>query len=200
MARMNSPDAAFRLEVNAVDTLRTYAAIPSRYRTQTAFEVGTEDGAFTLQERALPAPFDKDYDELESPLQWPRLFDVSRWAMVSAFAGTRLVGGAIVAYDTPGLDMLEGRRDLAVLWDIRVHPDAHGQGVGTALFCAVKHWSIQRGAETLRIETQNVNVAACRFYRAMGCRLVAAEAGAYPALPGETKLLWEVALERQVPK
>jgi ribosomal protein S18 acetylase RimI-like enzyme len=189
---MNSPEAGLRLEVNAVDTLRAYAAIPSRFRTQTVFEVGEEEGAFTLHERALPAPLSKDYDELEDPLQWPQLFDVGRWAMVHAFAGTRLVGGAIVAFDTPGLDMLQGRRDLAVLWDIRVRPDVQGQGIGAALFRAAKHWSTQRDVRTLRIETQNVNVAACRFYRAMGCRLVAAEASAYPALPGETKLLWEI--------
>jgi ribosomal protein S18 acetylase RimI-like enzyme len=42
--------------------------------------------------------------------------------------------GAVVVLKTPSLTMLEGRDDLAMLWDIRVSPEARGQGVGTALF------------------------------------------------------------------
>jgi hypothetical protein len=40
------------------------------------------------------------------------------------------------------------------------------------------------------VETQNVNVAACRFYARQGCVLTAVDPFAYPALPGEIQLLW----------
>ena len=59
----------------------------------------------------------------EGPLQWARRFDLSNWALFTARFATRIVGGATVAFDTPGLTMLEGRRDLAIVWDIRVSPD-----------------------------------------------------------------------------
>jgi len=35
----------------------------------------------------------------------------------------RRLGGAVVAFDTAGVDLLGGRSELAVLWDIRVQPE-----------------------------------------------------------------------------
>ena len=67
--------------------------------------------------------------------------------------------------------MLEGRHDLAVLWDIRVAPSSRRRGVGAALFCAATEWAAATGYQELKVETQNVNVAACRFYGRHGCEL-----------------------------
>ena len=100
------------------------------------------------------------------------------------------MGGAVVAFDTPGLIMLEGRRDLAVLWDIRVDPDHQRRGVGTALFGAAETWSRTRGCRQLKIETQNVNVPACRFYLGQGCVLGGINRFAYREFPEEVQLLW----------
>ena len=86
--------------------------------------------------------------------------------------------------------MLEGRKDLAVLWDIRVVPERRGCGVGAALFARAERWAAERGARRLKIETQNVNVAACRFYASRGCHLGAIHRFAYRDLPDETQLLW----------
>jgi GNAT superfamily N-acetyltransferase len=38
-----------------------------------------------------------------------------------------------------------------------------GLGIGAALFRAAERWAVARGARWLKVETQNVNVAACRF-------------------------------------
>lgn len=105
-----------------------------------------------------------------------------------------LVGAAAVAWGTPGLDLLEGRRDLAVLWDLRVAPEARGRGVGTALFRAAEAWAAARGCRHLKVETQSVNVPACRFYARAGCVLGAVHRFAYPGLPDEAQLLWYKAL------
>jgi GNAT superfamily N-acetyltransferase len=85
--------------------------------------------------------------------------------------------------------MLEGRRDLSVLWDIRVAPDARGRGVGSALFERVEAWALAQRCRQLRVETQNINVPACGFYARHGCELRAAHP-AYPDLPNEIQLLW----------
>jgi len=42
----------------------------------------------------------------------------------------------------------------------------------------------------LKVESQNINVPACRFYDAQGCELRAVQHGAYPDLPDEVQLLW----------
>ena len=67
--------------------------------------------------------------------------------------------------------MLVGRKDLAVLWDIRVHPDRRRSGIGTQLFKHAVKWAQSRGCTQLKIETQNINVPACEFYVKQGCHL-----------------------------
>lgn len=42
----------------------------------------------------------------------------------------------------------------------------------------------------LKVETQDTNVRACRFYAAMGCALRAVEENAYLACPGEAQYLY----------
>lgn len=143
----------------------------------------------SLVERRLSAPIWKDYDALEHPSHW-LMFDVSKWVLIGAFAEGRRVGGIIAAIDTPGVDMLEGRNDLVVLWDVRVAPEARGEGVGTALFRAAQVWGAAKGCRELKVETQNVNVAACRLYSKNGCRLAEAIPGAYAEMPGEVQLIW----------
>ena len=96
----------------------------------------------------------------------------------------------MIAYDTPGVDMLEGRSDLAVLWDIRVFQGARSQGVGTQLFTAAEQWARRRGCRTMKIETQNINVPACRFYAHMGCTLGVINRYAYTHIENEVQLIW----------
>lgn len=67
--------------------------------------------------------------------------------------------------------MLNGRSDLGVLWDIRVHPDSRHCGIGTRLFEYAAARLRERGGVLMKVETQNVNVPACRFYAKQGCLL-----------------------------
>ena len=69
-------------------------------------------------------------------------------------------------------------------------PAARGRGVGSALFRAAAAWARGRGCWQLGVETQNVNVAACRLYARQGCMLASVDRFAYPGLPGEIRLLW----------
>ena len=175
--------------------LPEYARIPIIFTVERVVDVTSRDdgsGGFALSERRLEVPYEKDYDAIagEGPLHWARRFDLSKWTLFAARVAHRVVGGATVAFDTPGLTMLEGRRDLAVLWDIRVAPDARRQGVGSALFQRVEAWAQLHGCRQLKIETQNTNVRACLFYERLGCHLQAVDRAAYPALPQEIQLLW----------
>jgi GNAT superfamily N-acetyltransferase len=174
--------------------LAEYARVPIAFRVRRVLDVAVIDGGFggfALSERAVDAPYVKDYDAGDGgPARWAKRFDLSSWGLLGARIGGRLVGGAAVAFDTPGLMMLEERRDLAVLWDLRVAPEARGQGVGAALFRAAAAWAAARGCRRLKVETQNVNVPACRFYARQGCVLGAIHRFAYPGLPHEVQLLW----------
>jgi hypothetical protein len=102
------------------------AAVPSQFLTEyaavpIAFEVASVllaqngvDGSFVLTERRLDSPYVKDYDSIgDRPLDWAARFDTSQWIQFLALAERRILGGATVAVRTLGLDMLEGRNDLA---------------------------------------------------------------------------------------
>lgn len=171
-----------------------YAAVPIAFEVRRTLDVEVIDaglGGFVLSERPVDVPYVKDYDVLDGgPARWAERFDLSNWGLLAARAGGRMVGGAAVACDTPALAMLEGRRDLAVLWDIRVAPEARGAGVGAALFRAAQAWAAARGCRQLKVETQNINVPACRFYARQGCVLGVIHRFAYPELPHEVQLLW----------
>ena len=173
--------------------LAEYALLPIAFAVDQVMDVTARaDGGFDLSPRMLEVPFVKDYDALDDggPLDWSRHFDLSNWALFTARMAGSLVGGAAVAFDTPGMTLLEGRRDVAVLWDIRVAPNARGKGIGAALFARVEAWAGAHGCRQLRIETQNINVGACLFYARQGCTLRAVHPAAYPGLPEEIQLLW----------
>lgn len=189
----------FEVAEESIAAAPELADIPISFEVETVFDVSARDGGLgglILSERRLDVPYVKDYDvsEGENPAEWAERFDLSNWGLIGARSDGVRVGGAVVAFDTRGVNMLEGRRDLAVLWDIRVSPEARGRGVGAALFRAAEAWAASRGCGRLKIETQNINVPACRFYARQGCELGAINRFAYREIPDEVQLLWYKAL------
>jgi GNAT superfamily N-acetyltransferase len=164
--------------------LHRHVMVPSAFESTTVFDVEQTLSGLNLLERRLPAPFRKNYDLLEDPLNWPARFDLSKWILVGVHAGNERLGGAIGALEA----------DRVVLWDLRVSAESHRKGIGSTLFRTIESWGRDRGCRELTVETQNVNVAACRFYERQGCVLEQANPGAYPQLPEEIQLIFNKAL------
>jgi GNAT superfamily N-acetyltransferase len=178
-----------------VADLTEYSRIPIAFTVDRILEVTTIEnglGGLILQETPLDCPYIKDYDAIEgnSPESWAARWDLSNWGMISALANGKLIGGAVLAFGTDALDLLDKRTDLTLIWDLRVHPDYRHQGVGQDLFRAAEAWARARRCLQIKVETQNINVPACRFYRKQGCVLGAMNRHAYPAFPTEVQLLW----------
>lgn len=175
--------------------LEEYARIPIAFEVSRILDLSLRSGGiggFELVERPLTPTLVKDYDAVPGnhPTDWARRFDLSSWGFLSARLEDECVGGVVIAFDTPGLLMLEDRSDLAVVWDLRVSPHARRKGIGAALFAAAERWAKRRSCRRLKVETQNLNVPACRFYASQGCALGAIHRFAYPELPEEVQLLW----------
>jgi GNAT superfamily N-acetyltransferase len=171
--------------------------IPIAFEVRSVFGIsGDGRKGYTLLEDEVEAPYTKDYDAIpgNSPEEWARRFDLRNWGLLVAWEDELPVGGALLAYDTEGVDMLEGRKDLAVVWDLRVAPDRRGKGIGAALFAAARKWAAERNCLELKVETQNNNVPAAKFYLRQGCELRQAVKNAYPEFPEETMLLFHLAL------
>ena len=175
--------------------LGEYASISIAFEVRETLNVAvltTSAGAVAQARQPVSKPWVKDYDAIDGgPLTWPARFDLtSHWTFFAARVDGERVGSAAVLFRTPGVDMLRGRGDVALLWDIRVAPGHRGLGIGRALLTAAEAWAASRKATWLEVETQNVNVPACAFYERNGFTLRDIRPGAYPELPDETQLLW----------
>jgi streptothricin acetyltransferase len=190
-----SDDHRYSIRHESAASLAEYATVPARYETSSVFDVEDAGGVISLRVRALPTPFVKNYDAIpdNSPAGWPSRFTVGGWGFFSARTGASWAGGIAVSGDVALLPAGEWT-GASVVWDLRVAPAHRGRGVGTMLFAAAEGWARQRGSTRLLAETQNVNVAACRFYERQGCAPRDVERGAYPEFPGEVLILFEKSL------
>lgn len=183
-----------------VSSLAEMAAISIAFTARTVYKVEeyqTNSKQFNLIEDYLDVPVRKDYDSLagNKPMDWMQQFDLSNWGLFFAIEDGHKIGGALVAFNTPGIDMLEERNDLAVLWDIRIKEEYRGRGIGKELFYKVMDWAVQKGCRELKIETQNNNPTAVKFYQSMGCHLSKVFYNAYPECPDEHMLLFYLKLK-----
>ena len=186
-----------KIQEIGADGLSEYGKIPIAFEVKSVLQIYPIDGGFggiRLREEKVVPSYSKDYDAYEDggPEAWLK-FDLRNWGIFLAREGARHVGGAVAAFDTPGLDMLDGRSDLAALWDIRVHPDFRGRGIGTELFHRAAKWCRVRKCGQFKAETQNVNVPACRFYAKQGCHLGEINRYGYtghPKVGHEVMLIW----------
>jgi GNAT superfamily N-acetyltransferase len=177
----------------SAEVLDNYSCVSIAFRVESQLRLETilnGWGGLRLIEEKIESPYLKDYDQFETPMDWPKKWDISKWGILLAFDGKNRVGGAAIAYDTREVFMLEGRKDLAVLWDIRIQPSFRGQGIGSRLFQRAIEWAHTRDCRYFKIETQNINVPACRFYANQGCVLGAINRYAYTDHPDEVQLLW----------
>jgi len=178
----------------SVEVLLDYSRIPISFEVCSVFEVRPVDqglGGLTLSEETVDHPWVKNYDDFgENPASWAKRWNISNWGVLSAYVDDSRVGGCVIAYDTPGVHKLGDRPDIAVLWDIRIHPNFRGKGIGSKLLDEAVAWAARRRCRMLMAETQNINVPACRFYAKHGFTLGVVTRFAYTEFPDEVELVW----------
>lgn len=194
---MNNTGIDCGVKEESISRLAEYSRIPIRFEVRSIFEIeGDDPQSAVLVERPVESPWIKDYDEYKGggPTSWPKRWDISNWGLITAYVDRQMVAGCVLAYKTDGVNKLDGRDDMVVIWDIRVHPDYRKQGIGRKLFVGAIQWSKRRQCRELNIETQNINVPACRFYMRQGCVLISINRSAYDDFPEEVELVWSLTL------
>ncbi|MFW6176676.1 MAG: GNAT family N-acetyltransferase [Thermoplasmatota archaeon] len=188
-----------RIEINEIseEEYELYSQIPIKFEVRSKYRLENIDqvlGGIKFFEEKVDHPYIKDYDSISdySIERWGKEFDISSWGIFIAELDGIPVGGVGIAYDTEGVNMLDGRDDISVIWDIRIHPEHRGEGIGSKLFDHAVEWSIERDCKYLKVETQNINVPACKFYVSKGCELGYIDKYAYyeEGLEDEVKLVW----------
>jgi len=190
---------SIRVQKVGPDKYPLYDSIPSSFMVESIYRVEEIDrglGGFRMLETKVRKPYMKDYDADggDTIKAWGEEFDLSQWGIFLATDDGKPIGGAALAMGTElyPIDRFQ-REDMIVLWDIRIHPEARRRGIARRLFLHVADWAKAREYGQLGIETQNVNVPACKFYARMGCKLGAIHRYGYagcPPVASEAMLLW----------
>ena len=171
--------------------LEEYDKIPFFYDVDKKYELKKIDnglGGISL-ELVDVDPFHKDFGERTK--RWKELFNLFNWKFFAAYnEKDEMVAGCTVVTKTPNCNMLEGREDLAIIWDIRVSAEYRHKGIGQKLFDMAKEYAKENGFKQLKVECQNTNPAAVDFYHKQGMILCAINEHAYPDYPNEAQLLW----------
>jgi len=183
-------------------SLTDYAVVSIAYEVREAVNALTTGAApLPLPRRVVTPAFRKDYDAIPGnhPDEWSTRFAVDRAHFISAYSMGGRVGGAVVIVDPSDVAQLGGDPGYALVWDLRVAPEARGHGIGRALLMAAEASVQEIGGAGIVAETQDVNVAACQLYARAGYVITSIDSKAYPELSGELQIMWSKIFEFPLP-
>lgn len=172
-----------------------YDSIPMLVHVKSIFKLEKIEnglGGFLLKETPVKE-YIKDLGVYDEATKYSEQFDITNWAFFMAFDNEKPIGAVTIASKTKDVHMLDGRDDMSVLWDIRVDDKYKRYGVGTKLFQLAVEWSKSNGFKQMKIECQNNNIAACKFYHKHGAVLGKIDEYAYfkeADIKDEVQLIW----------
>jgi ribosomal protein S18 acetylase RimI-like enzyme len=146
-------------------------SVDTSFETGVIFDVQADGNGFRLAERAVDPPLVKTLplDEPFAAAQWE-----SSWL---ALDGERAVGLASLEHQA------WNRR--AVLWHLYVSREYRRRGIGRRLVETALAAAREAGAQTVWLETSNLNVPAVRAYERLGFRLCGLDTSLYEGTPAE---------------
>lgn len=116
---------------------------------------------FSLTLEDLPLPYIKDFRGEVTPAELQEYRQIAAEGLsIGAWDGDQPVGMGIASAQ-------EWNRTLWI-WEFHILPAYHHQGVGRQMMESLAENGRAAGMRTMRVETQNTNVPAIRFYRAVG--------------------------------
>ena len=197
---------SFEIKRVGTEMLPTYAGIPESFRVESVLRAAPVDrglGGLALERREVK-PYVKwaeQHDEASGPTGWPEKYEVDNWGIFMAFEGQEPLGGIAIGADAPGgLRSAFEEDDVAVVWDVRVHPEARRRGIATELFMRGADWARENGFRRLKLEVTSANLPMCLFCIKAGCELAAVHRYGYETVPeasDEAMLIWFYELERR---
>lgn len=157
---------------------RDYASVPMHIEGCSIYRLLKVSPLTWSFKKESQVPFRYTVDD-ENPSAWRKEISMRNFTMVGFREGDRPVAAMSLVHDNPTVRMLDGRKDVLLIWDLRVHPDHKRKGYGKALIDFARLKAKELKVNHLRLETQNTNPKALEFYLAMGFELIHIREHAY---------------------
>ena len=139
------------------------------------------NGKWTWTEELFETPYEKQYPDDE--LDYSEYIGNPDKIIFMAYVDNQCVGQ---------IRLRRNWNKYCYIEDIAVAREYQGMGLGRELINAVIQWAKKGGMQGLMLETQDVNLAACRFYHRCGFVLGAVDTMLYGNCPNkdEKALFW----------
>jgi ribosomal protein S18 acetylase RimI-like enzyme len=147
-----------------IDLLQVMSGYNSHERYAVSVEETEPLTTFQLRLERLSQPYTRDF---RSGLT---LGDIQRYLQLlpQGLCLAAWVDGQVAGIAIAGAEIWNG---TLWIWEFHVAPAFQRMGVGRRLMDTLAQLARARGLRTLRVETQNTNVPAIRFYRSLGFHL-----------------------------
>ncbi len=87
------------------------------------------------------------------------------YKFVSAVDGDKLVGFCSVVINQ---DIVERQKPIIMLWNLRVHPEYRGQGIGSQIMKFIEDFGKEKGVDFIFLGCDADNQSARKFYKKLG--------------------------------
>jgi ribosomal protein S18 acetylase RimI-like enzyme len=150
----------------------------SYFVVEAELSLRAEDGRISYSIRPV-APWTKRYAPDQKAVDYVERPGRAAWL---AYVDSSIAGQILVQ---------EHLNRFAYVWDFAVDPPFRRQGIGRRLMQEAIVWARERRLAGVMVETQNINVPACRFYESCGFVLRGFDAYLYRGFDRDTQ---EIAL------
>jgi ribosomal protein S18 acetylase RimI-like enzyme len=151
-----------------------FTALASGYTTGEVYQVGHDDSEAAAVIRLTLTP-------LAAPRRYTFPYSAEELAHYATLSDGPFALGAYDGDDWVGVAVGERRDWNGTLWvhEFHVHPDYQRRGIGRWLMDTLAERAAAAKLRALALETQNTNVPAIRFYRALGLAIEGIDVGYY---------------------
>jgi len=143
-----------------------------------------ENGMWSYVEEIYSNSYEKKYDDEDTAhYDYQKYVNNNDYAIYFYYYDNKCVGQIILHSNWNRYAFIE---DISVLGDYR------GKGIGHALINTAIEWAKQNNLCGLMLETQDVNLLACRFYSKLGMKIGAVDNMLYANFPtyNERAIFW----------
>lgn len=148
----------------------------SSFIVDSILKIKCENNSFSYTVEKVPS-YEKIYFDDDEEFTNPKDYINSKNKIIYlAYKNGQVVGQIVLR---------KNWNNYAFIEDVRVDANCRGEGLGIRLVECAKEWAKARNLAGISLETQNINVRACKFYESCGFMIGGIDNSVYKGIDSE---------------